>query len=428
MLGDGSSRLPRRMSTSDECSSNEFKLDAFKRIIVCCDGTWQDGVSESRSAYTNVIRLARTINHIDERFIPPIPQIVFYQSGIGSEKNFYSEYIEGTTGSTLADKVEEAYGFIAHNYSPGDEISLFGFSRGAYTARMVAMFIGVIGVLDRRDMDNFAAIFLTFQKLGNCHNAEKRLDLEQTLGPWRNSDSRGKQRVKRAGSSFTVKCVGVWDTVGTFGLPEEISISSKNKGCDFGFPDRILGEHIERAYQALALNETRADFNCNKFEQTEAGRRNNQVLEQCWFAGCHADVGGGYNYHDLADLTLIWLCANIGDAISLDLDYLKNICQPIAPWGTQHPHSPLTGVFYMSTTIQRSLPSVPGNPITHESIHPSVLHQSSVSPVLSGILTLHPKIVSPLLPLEEEMKVKWVYDPSSPSTLAYQKKLKDQPE
>ena len=60
--------------------------------------------------------------------------------------------------------------------------------------------------------------------------------------------------------NFFFRCVGVWDTVGLLGLPEELSISSKNKGRPFGFPDRILGEHIERAYQALALNETRADF------------------------------------------------------------------------------------------------------------------------------------------------------------------------
>ena len=111
----------------------------------------------------------------------------------------------------------------------------------------------------------------------------ERLELEEKLEPWRNSDSPGKKRVKRVGSPFTIKykntflisrtmtdaelfyffpfrCVGVWDTVGSFGLPEELSMSSKTTGCPFGFPDRILGEHIERAYQALALNETRADF------------------------------------------------------------------------------------------------------------------------------------------------------------------------
>ena len=89
--------------------------------------------------------------------------------------------------------------------------------------------------------------------------------------------------------------------------------------------------------------------------------------------------------------------------------------------------SPITGIFVLADTIQRPLPSVPNDPITHESIHSSVLHQSSVSPALSVLLTLHPKFVSPLLPFEEEMKAKWAYDPSSPSALAYEKKLKDRP-
>ena len=89
--------------------------------------------------------------------------------------------------------------------------------------------------------------------------------------------------------------------------------------------------------------------------------------------------------------------------------------------------SPATGIYFLADKIHRSLPSVPDDPVTHESIHSSVLHQSSVSPVLSEILTLHPKIVSPLLPFEVEMKAKWAYDPSSPSTLAYEKKLKDKP-
>ena len=88
--------------------------------------------------------------------------------------------------------------------------------------------------------------------------------------------------------------------------------------------------------------------------------------------------------------------------------------------------SPITGIFLMADTIKRSLPSVPNDPITHESIHSSVLDQGSVSPVLSGILALHPKIVSPLLPFEEEMKAMWAHDPSSPSALAYKKKLMDQ--
>jgi hypothetical protein len=105
-------------------------------------------------------------------------------------------------------------------------------------------------------------------------------------------------------------------------------------------------------------------------------------------------------------------------------EYHKIVRKELMAWA-----SPSNGIFRLADKIQRPLPSVPDDPVTHESIHSSVLHQSSVSPVLSGILDLHPKIVSPLLPFEEEMKAKWAYDPSSPSTLAYEKKLlvKDQP-
>ena len=88
--------------------------------------------------------------------------------------------------------------------------------------------------------------------------------------------------------------------------------------------------------------------------------------------------------------------------------------------------SPLSGIFIFANTVKRPLPSEPNDPITHESIHSSVLHQATVSPLLSGILASHPKIVSPLLPFEEEMKAKWAYDPTSPCSLAYEKRLKDQ--
>ena len=88
--------------------------------------------------------------------------------------------------------------------------------------------------------------------------------------------------------------------------------------------------------------------------------------------------------------------------------------------------SPITGIFILANTVKRPLPSEANDPITHESIHSSVLHQRPLSPILSGILASHPKIVSSLLPFEEEMKAKWAYDPNSPSSLAYEKKLKDQ--
>ncbi|KAL0569552.1 hypothetical protein V5O48_012415 [Marasmius crinis-equi] len=355
-------------------------------------------------------RIARTINQEDVRTTPPTPQIVFYQSGIGSEKNIYSEFVEGATGSTLADKVEEAYAFIAHNYFPGDEIFLFGFSRGAYTARMVAMLIGQIGVLDRKGMDHFGKLFMSYQKLGKAEDAKEREKVEAELAFLKTTVSSSVTRAHLHNEPFSVKCIGVFDTVGSLGLPEELTLHSGSVKTLLGFPDRILGEHIERGYQALALNEPRKDFDCARFEQTSKGRDKNQVLEQCWFTGSHSDIGGGFYNHDLADITLTWMVGHVADILSMDLSYLASLPNPVAPWGAQEPHDPMTGVFKLALTTERTLPTS-NNEVTHETIHPSVLRQSTLTPAVKDLIDKHPELVSKLLPLEEEMKAQWPYVP-----------------
>ncbi|EPQ60681.1 hypothetical protein GLOTRDRAFT_118837 [Gloeophyllum trabeum ATCC 11539] len=397
------SQSPRRTLTDPEAAENpRWTSRIKKRIIVCCDGTWQDGIIvEQRWKYTNILRLARMFNHQDERFQPPIPQIVFYQSGIGSAKNWYAELVEG-------DKVQEAYAFIAHNYQPGDEIFLFGFSRGAYTARMVASLIGEIGVLDRTDMDVFADLFIAYQKRSKSQDDKEKAECDRILAPWIQKDSPGKRRADSDQDTFSIKSVGVFDTVGSVGLPEELTIHSKEVKKLYGFSDAKLGEHIERAYQALALNETRADFNCSKFEQTEGGRRKKQILKQCWFTGSHSDIGGGFKEHDLSDLTLTWMAANIGDMVSLDPNYLSSLPDPVAPWGQQRPHNPTTGIFMLADTIQRQYPTST-NEVTHEHIHPSVLEQKSLLPALRADIEQHPELIAELMPLEEEMRQNWPY-------------------
>ncbi|RPD82481.1 hypothetical protein L226DRAFT_528639 [Lentinus tigrinus ALCF2SS1-7] len=380
--------------------------DTYKRIIVCCDGTWQDGLdARQKWKYTNILRLARSINHVDDRFDPPVHQVVFYQNGIGTE-NLYDKIIDGVTGASLANKVEEAYGFVAHNYRPGDEIFLFGFSRGAYTARMVAMFIGAIGVLDRTQMDHFASIFLAYQKRGKAEDEEEKRLLDEELEPWTSSSASGKMRVKAGPGHFSIKVIGVFDTVGSVGMPEELTLTSQKIKNIFGFPNHRLGHHIKRAYQALALDETRADFTCAKFEQTQMGRESGQVLKQCWFTGSHCDIGGGFEEHDLSDLTLNWLIANIEDALSFNYDYVTSLPQPDAPWGTQPPHDPLTGIYKVAKVSRRQPPSETDE-VTHETIHPSVMAQPNLSTEVKHALDSHPSILHQLLPWEIKVKEVW---------------------
>ncbi|KAF8350102.1 hypothetical protein F5887DRAFT_943819 [Amanita rubescens] len=391
----------------------------MKRIIVLCDGTWQDGLAQKCTQYTNIMRLARSIHYKDNRHELPVPQIVYYLSGVGSGNSTYSYLVDGVTGISIVEKIEAGYGFIAQNYHPGDEIFLFGFSRGAYTARIIATLIGQLGILDRKDMDNFADIFKTYQKMGDAKDETELANLRATLSRWTDPNSTGKRRANLDGDDFTIKCVCVFDTVNSVGLPEEISLTRAVHPL-FGLHDKKLGKHVERAYQALALDEKRVDFSCLKFVQSDAGRQKGQVLKQCWFSGSHSDIGGGFAAHDLADLTLMWIAGQIGDILSLDMQYLAQYLEPVAPWGKQTPHDPSTGFFTVATVSSRPLPSL--DDTTQETVHPSVLEQDKLPFTLKDYLSEHPELVHRLTPLEEEWKRGWPYNPDDPRVQHYKLK------
>ncbi len=93
-----------------------------------------------------------------------MPQLVFYQSGVGTGTGFLQNLFDQGTGFALGSKIEQAYGFIVDNYQPGDELFFFGFSRGAYTARCITGFINWCGVLSKVEMTHFAEIWAAYQK------------------------------------------------------------------------------------------------------------------------------------------------------------------------------------------------------------------------------------------------------------------------
>lgn len=126
-----------------------------KRLIICCDGTWNDADSSS-GAPTNVTRISRlfSLACADDTV-----QIIHYASGVGTGSNTVDSLLGGAFGVGVAERVRDAYYFICSNYSPGDEIILVGFSRGAFTARSVAGLIGNIGLLTRDGMEDFYPIF-----------------------------------------------------------------------------------------------------------------------------------------------------------------------------------------------------------------------------------------------------------------------------
>ena len=180
-------------------------------------GTWLDADSGLRNGQrqppSNVSHFGWAVK--DTSF-DGIPQIVHYQAGVGTSGGILSRVIGGATGEGLGENVRETYSFLAINYRQGDEVFLFGFSRGAWTARSVSGMIGALGLLTREGLPKFPEIYMDFTH---------RLD-PNYVPRWPNvpfpdkppfEDPAYVAELKRRGLTRTnipIKAVGVWDTVG----------------------------------------------------------------------------------------------------------------------------------------------------------------------------------------------------------------------
>jgi len=279
-----------------------------KRVIVCCDGTWND--IDNQSIDTNVFRMARAIHATQET--GGVHQIVLYLSGVGTSGLEFEKLVAGAIGLGVGDNIRSAYMFIAQNYLPGDEIFLFGFSRGAFTARSLAGLINACGILKR-------------QKLGDLPNAWAYY---RTLGP--HSPQEFKERYRTdCHVDAEVKFLGVWDTVGALGVPGHLfSVENAKK---FAFHDTGPCAVVKHGCHALAVDEHRHDFVPTLWTgSAPAGVK----IEQVWFAGAHADVGGGYITRTLADIPLVWMAKKAEvDGLALDWTCLPNSAdlQNLAP-------------------------------------------------------------------------------------------------
>ncbi|MEE1979369.1 DUF2235 domain-containing protein [Shewanella xiamenensis] len=257
-----------------------------KRIVICADGTWNRPEKDLKVDFpTNVLRLARAISPMaaDGK-----PQQVFYDWGVGS---YYDEVIGGATGRGLHKNIMDGYRYIVQNYSPGDEIYLFGFSRGAYTVRCLCGLINNCGILKRPDARLIQQAFDHYKK---------------SSAPFAPSGDKSVEfRQKHSHESREIKFVGVWDTVGAMGIP--ISFLGLFEDKD-EFYDTKIGRNVRVARHALAIDEHRSDF-----EPTIWQLRDNIDMQQVWFAGAHSNIGGSYQPDKdgslLSDNALSWMIA-----------------------------------------------------------------------------------------------------------------------
>lgn len=259
----------------------------MKRLIVCCDGTWNrpDEVSNGLAAPTNVAKLALAFADQDDA---RNTQLLHYQAGVGTRRG--ERLVGGAFGVGLSRNILNCYRFLVDNYRPEDKLYFFGFSRGAYTARSLAGLVRNSGILrpeERHRIDDAYALY-------------RRSDKESLP----NSIAAELFRRSHSYSETYIDFVGVWDTVGALGIPIDgfrLPLLSRL----WRFHDTTLSRYVRNAYHALAIDERRRPFKPTLWEQKPDAR--DQTLEQAWFAGVHSDVGGGYSDTGLSEIALLWM-------------------------------------------------------------------------------------------------------------------------
>ncbi|TPE53761.1 DUF2235 domain-containing protein [Amaricoccus solimangrovi] len=296
----------------------------MKRIVVCCDGTWNRLDSEE---HTNVGRLAAAIlGTATGADGTRVTQIVHHLDGVGSGRGTgrASQTVDrlfgGAFGWGLDALITEAYRFLALNYEPGDEIYVFGFSRGAYCARSLCGLIGRAGIVERRHADRIddATRLYRDPAKGSASEAARvfraRYASHVTTidgeAAWREREGLGDHpdpvRLRLA-------YLGVWDTVGSLGVPRGLFGMMPGGGRAVrrhSFHDTKLSPLVAAARHAVAIDERRWDFEPTLWQLDDIlgkpGLDPGDYPQQ-WFPGVHGAVGGGGPDAGLSSAALLWV-------------------------------------------------------------------------------------------------------------------------
>lgn len=304
----------------------------MKRIVFCFDGTWNRLDAQFP---TNVVFTAESV-------IPIAPdgtaQLIHYDEGVGTEK--FERLTGGMFGSGIERNLAEAYRFLVFNYTPGDELYVFGFSRGAYTARSFCGLLANAGIIRRRDAAKIGEAVKLYQsrKPGDSVHAANSLLFRRTYSPdvcvssdedrWRCDNLEGY--VAGASPLLTITYLGVWDTVGSLGIPDRYKwLAFMDRGKEFH--DTDLSPFISAARHAVALDEKRKDFSPTLWSNVKAlnlarGFEVDNLVapyQQRWFPGDHGSVGGGGYLRGLSDQALEWILDG-ARAAGLKLDSAKH--------------------------------------------------------------------------------------------------------
>ncbi|MGB7407285.1 MAG: DUF2235 domain-containing protein [Pontixanthobacter sp.] len=305
----------------------------MKRLVFCFDGTWN---KINEKALTNVALTAAAVSNKGFELGPdgkldeskPVSQIIHYDAGVGT--NRLEKLSGGALGKGLYENVQEAYTFLCLNYEPGDEIYVFGFSRGAYTARSFAGLVGNCGIMKSEHLEKVIKAAEIYKERSSANDDEKKEKLQRLMfGLHRNfgcdvvtCDAEADWKRTRHGleghkqQKIKIAYLGLWDTVKTL-----IDTSRTERE----FHDDDIPECALSGRHAVALDEYRQAFAPTLWDNTdEANRRahdrisdqrpfeeykyaTDRAFAEVWFPGTHGGVGGGGDIRGLSDNAMLWV-------------------------------------------------------------------------------------------------------------------------
>lgn len=305
---------------------------AKRRLVLCLDGTWNSTFDKTRTHEgtfvlkpTNVLKLCRSVRSVAE---DGVSQLIFYVTGVGSVPRYpgaanavYSttdRYLGGIWGAGFESNVEAALDFLNMNYRDGDEVYIFGFSRGAATARGVTQFLGwARGLPTREDAYYLPLLFRHFIEVRGTGGPDAWI---AEVNAERTAESTSRKPLQPF-NNIPVTYLGVWDTVMALGSRFEATGVKNATVSQSFYVDEQPAEPVAVARQALAIDERRFDFRPEIWSRARPG----QDMAQRWFPGVHSNVGGGYRHDGLANGAMRWLVAGAADeGLDLNEAFLHN--------------------------------------------------------------------------------------------------------
>jgi uncharacterized protein (DUF2235 family) len=343
-IDDATAAKPQTATEPGTRPADERKVPR-RRLVVCCDGTWNRADQKN---ITNIEKIARSVQ-IDLDACGGCVQQVEYIAGVGGAGYTADRILGGWLGAGVFSNVRAAYRFLSLNYEEGHDIFLFGFSRGAYTARSVAGMIGSVGLITREA--------LLGNRLAEALDRYKNWPADPT-----DDDKAAREKFRRecCHPDLEISFLGVFDTVGSLGVPSVIH-------AEHQFHNITLGKRVRVARQALAINERRRPFTpClwavpksaspkSTVTSSDGQTREVERVKQVWFPGVHSDIGGGYNRSGLSDTALKWMTDEAAEAgLVFDhsvLDQYLNVGQPAVLHNTLNPMYKVANLY--ETVIRR---------------------------------------------------------------------------